>query len=39
MQCPQCGSPEKYKAGFIGEKQRYQCKNFPCIDKYGELLK
>ena len=30
MQCPKCGSSEKVKAGFIGEKQRYQCKNCPC---------
>ena len=30
MQCPKCGSSEKAKAGFIGEKQRYQCKNCPC---------
>jgi hypothetical protein len=27
MQCPKCGSSEKSKAGFIGDKQRYQCKN------------
>ena len=30
MQCPKCGSSEKAKAGFIGEKQRYQCKSCPC---------
>jgi transposase-like protein len=30
MQCPKCGSLDKVKAGFIGEKQRYQCKNCAC---------
>jgi transposase-like protein len=30
MQCPKCGSSEKSKAGFIGDKQRYQCKKCPC---------
>ena len=30
MQCPKCGSFDKVKAGFIGENQRYQCKNCPC---------
>ena len=30
MQCPKCGSSDKAKAGFIREKQRYQCKNCSC---------
>ena len=30
MQCPKCGSSDKAKAGFIGETQRYQCKNCSC---------
>jgi transposase len=30
MQCPKCGSLDKVKAGFIVEKQRYQCKNCAC---------
>ena len=30
MHCPKCGSKESAKAGFIGGKQRYQCKSCPC---------
>jgi transposase-like protein len=30
MHCPKCGSVNKIKAGFIGEKQRYKCKDCPC---------
>lgn len=30
MHCPKCGSSEKAKAGFVGDHQRWQCKNCPC---------
>jgi len=30
MHCPKCGCKESSKAGFIGQKQRYQCKSCPC---------
>ena len=30
MHCPKCGSDDKRKAGFIGEKQRWLCKECGC---------
>jgi len=30
MHCPKCGSKDRAKAGFVGEKQRWQCKGCPC---------
>ena len=30
MKCPKCNSEEKSKNEFIGNKQRYKCKNCKC---------
>ena len=31
MDCPKCGVEKNVKAGFVGEIQRYKCKNCGCL--------
>ncbi|WP_455550136.1 IS1/IS1595 family N-terminal zinc-binding domain-containing protein [Bergeyella cardium] len=31
MNCTKCQLPDKIKAGFVGERQRYKCKDCSCF--------